>query len=224
MSKRYRPAAEYEMGEYTGRVGRATKRYVKRCMKTMLEHKSAAVANIIGAAPTATGRVDPIQTFIIGQGITDADRTGNFIKLDKVCLRFLATLATDGLSSSYRVIIFRDKQVNGAVPAITDLVTTGTGGMFGGFNPNNVVSYGGTRFQVLREYMFNLTSPNGNVTTSAVTQKAWKVTIKNPGPVQYDATAIAITDIVSGELFVASFASVASSLVQAQVQILYHDN
>lgn len=217
----------YELPKYPRKnEALANKKYVQRCMRTLLEKKTVVVQNVIGnaGAPTSAGRVDPIQSFNIIQGTGDGNRTGNFIQIDKVTLRFSCTLPTGTPTSLYRVVVFADRQTNGATPAVTDVIETGTGGIAAGYNDDNVTAVGGGRFRILRDLWFSLSSGVGaSDATSASVQKAFTCILKGPFKVHYDATAAAITDIVSGEIFVLTAANGTAALVQAQCQIQFVD-
>lgn len=209
-----------------GNMALASKKYVKRCMRTMLEKKTIVVQNVVGnsGAPTSSGRVDPLGSFNIIQGTGDGNRTGNFVQLDYVVLRFLLTIPVGTPTSAYRIIIFSDRQTNGATPAVTDVIETGTGGIAAGYNDDNVVTVGGARFRILRDQWFTICSGLGAAdASSGTTQKAFTIKLKGPFKVHYDTTTGAIADIVSGEIFVLTAASGTSALVQVQAQIQFVD-
>lgn len=201
----------------------ATRKYVKKCMKSMVAVKAADTPALIGAAPTTAGRVDPIRSFQITEGSSDADRTGNWIKRDWVRLRFLAEKPLGTLPAIYfRIVVFRDSQTNGGTPAVADVLSSAA--VQSGYNADNVSAVGGKRFTILRDYFFVLNSQAAGATAeSLVNAKAWTTTIKNAGVVHYDATGGTIADIVSGEIFILSLTTSATAPVQCQAEIKYHD-
>lgn len=204
----------------------ATKKYVKRCMTMQLEKKTIVVQNMIGNSgiPTSTGRVDPIQSYNIVQGTGDGNRTGNFVQVKGIWLRFICTLPTGTPYSTYRVVVFTDRQTNGSTPAITDVLETATGGIGAGYNDDNVTKVGGARFRVIRDKWFAVNSGVGaSDATSASQGKAFQMYLKGPFTVHYKANAGAITDIVSGEIFVATLANGTNASIQCQVQIMFVD-
>jgi len=182
----------------------ATRTYVKRCMAMQLERKSIMNFTVVGnsGVPTTSGRVDPIGSFAITQGLTDSTRTGNFVKINQIVYRGAVTVPADITSPIvYRQIFFVDKQTNGATPAVTDVITSGS--HFAGYNPDNVIGAGGSRFRVLRDF-FGVINSDATFGTSPASNPRRKVIfarLKGPFPIHYDATAGAITDIVSGEIF-----------------------
>lgn len=228
MKRRRGTSYEFEMGAPVrrGNYAIANKKYVQRCMRNMLEKKSIVVQNVIGASgiPTATGRVDPIGSFNIVQGTGDGNRTGNFVQIDKIWLRFACNIPTGTPSSLYRVVVFQDKQTNGATPAVTDLIETGTGGMLAGYNDDNVNKVGGTRFNILRDELFTINSGVGaSDATSAVAYRTFSMVLKGPFKIHYDTNTTAIADIVSGEINIATFANGTNAVVQCQCQIAFVD-
>lgn len=228
-SRRSSPWSEYTMGSKKPTT-LATKKYVQRCMKMAVEKKELTITGIVGngGVPTTAGRVDPAQTFNIIQGNADDQREGNFITRTKYVARIRAATPANAQDVSFRIILVHDKQTNGATPAITDILTTGTGGVAGGFNGDNVVGYGGTRFRVLRDsgpFSLNPTVLNGATPTTMTCARSWTWSFgpKGLGKVQFDATAGAITDIVSGELFWVTISDNATGNLTVTAQLCYTD-
>jgi len=216
----------------TGKTGTslATKTYVKRCMRMAIEVKSIPVQNIVGngGVPTTAGRVDPLQSFNIIQGNTDQNRDGNFVKPKKLTVRMFISLAADNVAPALvRVILFQDKQTNGANPAVTDVITSGTGGVAAGYNPDNVIGSGGHRFRILSD-KFMCINPDAVVDAANTLGRyqCWTTVIggKRLSPIRYDATAGVITDIVSGEINVLTMSDNNTVLVNGSTQMLFTDS
>ena len=171
----------------------ATKTYVKKCMRNALATKEITVTGVIGnsGVPTTSGRVDPIGTFNIIEGNSDDDREGNWITRDSVVFRFICQKpAADVSGALFRVVIFHDSQTNGATPAITDVLATGTGGVACGFNGDNVVGWGGKRFKIIKDYMFNINSQASGATgESLLASRSWTYRMKGGGTVHFDSSA-----------------------------------
>lgn len=214
-----------------GPVPRPVKKYVKRCMRLMAETKEAIIEDIVGngGVPTTAGRVDPIQTFMITQGSTDSTREGNHLQIDKLYLRGRAVLPDDQRSAVFRVIVFRDSQTNGASPAYSDiLVSTNP---FAGYNGDNVNKVGGRRFRILFDTLFTINSGSSHADAGATptaiksteTKRIIQRSFKGPFNVHFDASAGAITDIVSGEIFVLSISDNNTAIVQFTSQIKFID-
>lgn len=230
MSKRRYPVFEFPPSKRNASKILATRKYVKRCMANQLEKKSIAIQNFVGGSgvPGTAGQVDPLQSFNIRQGTTDDDRTGSFIRRDRLTLRMLANTVADTLAPvMFRCIIFFDKQTNGATPAVADVITSGSGGMLAGYNANNVIGSGGNRFRILKDSFFVI-NPDTVVDASNTLARGrvwtWVFHGKKLGTVHYDADAGAITDIVSGELNVLTIADNASAVIQGSLQMLFTDS
>lgn len=229
MKRRRGTSYEFEMGVAPKRrIDRAyaSKKYVKRCMSTMLEKKTIVLTGIIGngGIPTSTGRVDPLGSFNIIQGTGDGNRTGNFIEIKKVVIRFNGSIPVGTPNSNFRVIIFTDKQVNGATPAITDVIETGTGGMMAGYNDDLVIQVGGPRFKILMDKLYTVNCGAGAADASSTTTAyTFTKVLNGPFKVHYDTTTGAIADIVSGEIFIATVANGTNAVVACSAQITFVD-
>lgn len=208
-----------------GSIPRPIKTYVKRCMNQMIEKKAIDLASLFADnTPGTAGVVSPFGTFNIVQGTTDDTRTGNVIKLTSAIIRVAVTLEASNAQGFYRFCIFKDHQTNGATPATTDVFSTASS-VRSGFNEDNFKHLGGARFTLLYDKLFALNAMLGIVGTTGTVNRAWtfRLNPKRLGFVRYDASAGAITDIVSGELFVAAVASSATDTIQASCQLTYQD-
>lgn len=118
----------------------------------------------------------------ITQGITAGNRIGNIIRLQTLKLSFLQHINSTGTFASTRVIVYRDRENRGAVPAYTDVVTNG--GVSALYSPPVIQE---KRFIILFDRTFGLNiSGNAMVTT--------RKTIKCDFDVFYNGTASAVTD------------------------------
>jgi hypothetical protein len=195
-------------------------------MRNILEKKTIVIQNVVGnsGVPTSSGRVDPLGSYNIVQGTGDGNRTGNFVKVSKLWLRFFTLLPVGTSNSLFRVIVFRDSNTNGATPAVADVIEFGTGGGAAGYNDDNVKLVGGARFTILFDKWFSVNSALGAADASSGTHyTAWTTTSSAPGVVHFDAAAGNITDIVSGETFILTFASAAAAVLQCSAQLQFQD-
>jgi hypothetical protein len=195
-------------------------------MRTVLEKKTIVVQNIVGnsGVPTSSGRVDPLQCFNITQGTGDGNRTGNFVKVTHVWIRWNTSLPVGTPSALFRLIVFRDRQTNGSIPAVTDVIESATGGGAAGYNDDFVKLVGGDRFTILSDKWFAVNSSLGaSDATSGSHYSAWTQRISGDQTVHYKANAGAITDIVSGETFCLSYCNQAAGIIQGQAQIEFLD-
>jgi hypothetical protein len=204
----------------------ATKSYVQSCMRTVLEKKTIVVQNIVGnsGVPTSSGRVDPLQSFNVQQGTGDGNRTGNFIRINKVWIRWITSLPVGTPSALFRVIVLRDRQTNGSTPVVADIIEFATGGGAAGYNDDNVKTVGGDRFTIISDKWFAVNSSLGaSDATSGTHYTAWTQVVSGSTVVHYKANAGAITDVVSGETFVLTYCNQAAGNIQGQVQIEFQD-
>jgi hypothetical protein len=205
----------------------ASKKYVKACMRNILEKKTIPIQNVIGNAgvPTNSGRVDPIQSYNIVQGTGDGNRTGNFVRVTRVWLRFNTNLPVGVASALFRVIVFRDSNTNGATPTVASVIEFSTGGGGAGYNDDNVRTVGGARFTILSDKWFAVNSTLGAADASSGTHyTAWTLSLRNPTVVHYNGAAATIADIVSGEIFILTYSNFNTAAVQCQAQIEFQDD
>jgi len=219
--------SEEQMGS-NKRTQLATRKYVQRCMRNQLEKKEIDIVNVVGnsGVPTTSGRVDPCRTYSIIQGTTDDTRTGNFIKRTKLVMRWYINVVAGSFSDTFRAVLVHDKQTNGATPALTDILTTAN--TLSGFNGDYVIGYGGSRFRILRDsgpltvngFPYGAVGNFGGV----INGRSWTWTVtKGLGTCQFDASAGAITDIVSGELFLVTISTGNTASMQCNYQLIYND-
>ena len=95
----------------------------------------------------------------IPQGDKQTERQGNSIKAYNNHLRANITMNPSATASTVRVILFSDRNSNGTVPSISDLLQTagGASAMVAQLNPD----YAGIRFQVYMDRNINF-SINGD--------------------------------------------------------------
>jgi len=78
----------------------------------------------VSVALSSTPTVYPLTQSIV-QGITAVTRIGNIVRLQSLRMSFLQHINSSGSFASTRIIVFRDKENRGAIPAYTDVVTNG---------------------------------------------------------------------------------------------------
>ncbi len=150
---------------------------------------------------TAGGITDSINK--IAQGTTESTRIGRKCVIKSIMWRWSITLPTTATaietSDIVRVILYLDKQCNGATATVTDILESADFQSF-----NNLANKG--RFRTLMDRSYNMNSPSGSGrgTTDTLSygdhvisdQFYKKVTI----PVEFDNTAGAITEIRSNNI------------------------
>lgn len=165
------------------------KRYVQRCMKRILEDKHCyPVASV---TPATTGTVISAQLYDIQQGTQVLDRTGNMVHTKQFERR---EVLYDTAPNQIRVIWFWDRQCNGALPAVGDVLLVANWNSV--YNSTNVVGCGGKRFEIISDRTYVI-----NPTVSAQQQTVHHhATVRKEKVITYNATAGAITDLVSYNL------------------------
>lgn len=128
---------------------------------------------------------------IVLQNATGTGRNGDQIKTLGSRLSYLIKISASAASTQFRVLLIQDKQCNGALPAAGDVLedVTVTDAMVSPINLDNKY-----RFRILHDKVHQL-SISGNQSVYVRRQ------IKHMFKVRYDATAGAITDLTSNNLF-----------------------
>lgn len=202
-SKRARPFTEATMGaprRSTIPVAPSVKKYVKNCMQRQSEKKyvnNAAIAQTCAPA----GTIWAAGPSLVSQGTTDATRIGNIIQV-RSFYSFFSFVGSDGYGP-IRVLVYRDKQCNGAVASITDILQQATA--YGVYNNDNVVGYGGARFNILYDKTIDLISSE----TAVAGFRVSKTFIVKPSDVacniNYDGNAGTIADLTGNDIRVIVF-------------------
>ncbi len=136
---------------------------------------------------------------LVAQGVTESTRVGRKFTIRSINWRFHITIpagTTGNTSDTVRVIMFLDKQCNGATASNTDILETADFQSF-----NNLANK--SRFRTLMDRTYTINAPiSGDGTTidsgKVEIQDSFfkKVTI----PIEYDAVASTITGIRSNNL------------------------
>ncbi len=130
----------------------------------------------------------------IAQGITESARIGRVIHIKRLTIDFGGFLksTSNGAQNGdvIRIIVFLDKQSNGAAPAVTDILETAVHNSF--YNLANVPS----RFKILHSKFITLNSLSGqgNGTAWTFERKTWRYrwNKKCNIPIHYDLTTAVI--------------------------------
>ena len=115
--------------------------------------------DIDDAVVAANGTIAEDSVVAIAQGVTETDRLGRKCVVKNINWRFdlrlpVRATATGGLSDVVRVILYHDKQANGATAAITDILESDDYQSF-----NNLANK--ARFRTLMDRTYNLDAPGG---------------------------------------------------------------
>ncbi len=137
----------------------------------------------------------------IPQGVTEVTRVGRKATIKQINWRFEVRLPTQTAAASAsdvaRIILYHDKQANGATAAVTDLLETANYQSF-----NNLANK--SRFRTLMDRTYDLVSQagGGDGTAEDYGQVIISDTLfkKVNIPIEYNSTAGAITEITSNNI------------------------
>lgn len=132
-TKRMRPAVS---------VSPQVKKYVKGCMKRMLEVHVQGTTNTLVPGTAGTILSTGIAGIVAGTGPNN--RTGDIIHLKRLFFKLYISNQNVG---GVRYIIFADRAANGDTPNVSDIL--GTSVMYGTYNPLYVIGHGGARYAIL---------------------------------------------------------------------------
>jgi hypothetical protein len=169
-------------------------------MDRVVEEKNIVFApSGTNTAPTTAGVVSAT-ALSITQGTGDANRIGNVIHLKRYRARGYITGST-AATGALRLLFVRDKQPNGALPAVTDVLQSAS--WYSLPNASTVVGYGGARFVILSDRVFN----EFQQFTGTSCLLPWSLDVKTDFNVTYSGNAGTIADIQTNNLFYLAIAT-----------------
>lgn len=134
---------------------------------------------------------------LIPQGTTDQKRIGNKITIRNINIRGQFSLDDQGTgaftSCIMRVILFVDKQCNGATATVADILTTADINSFR--NMDQV-----ERFVILKDKNYTLPVTAANVLHTSDSTRTWNISKKCNYDVHFSSTTGAITEIRSNNV------------------------
>ncbi len=179
---------------------------------------------VIDTAGTITATVN-----IIPQDVTEKTRVGRKCTIKSIGWRYRINLpeqdavATPANSDVVRVIMYLDKQANGATAAVTDLLESANFHSF-----NNLANK--SRFRVLHDAMYDLNfltlaSDNAGVVSSAGVNRSGEFFKKCNIPIEFDDTATtgAIGTIRSNNLGVLLISSAGQAGFDSKIRLRFSD-
>jgi len=199
---------------YTGRVARrigSSRSFAARVRSLSSYHHN----NIADSANNTNMTHNTIYTSSItpkvGQGDTNATRTGNSIFSRMIFAQGVFTLNASADEDTVRVIVFSDKQqIGDTTPGVTDVLTSANIN-----SPLNVLTLG--RFQILKDFKRTFTS-------AGVNRGTYKFAIPMRHHVRYNGTAS--SDVQKGGLFVLLIGSQPTNTLNhsAEWRLTFYDN
>lgn len=134
---------------------------------------------------------------LVPQGTTDVTRIGNKITVTNINLRGFA--ANDDLTTALtgggylRVILYVDKQANGATAAVTDILKSA---VIHSFRNMDQVD----RFIILQDKFYNIPIKTTDALHTSIETTMWSMNIKCKYPVHFSSTMGAITELRSNNI------------------------
>ncbi len=164
----------------------------------------------------------------IAQGVTEVTRVGRKCTIKSVNWRFLIWLpeqdaVADPLAGdSVRIILYIDKQCNGATAAVTDLLETANWRSF-----RNLANT--SRFNVLMDKttsinFMTLGSDGAGVVSSAQMNKSGTFFKRCNIPLEFDASTGTITEVRSNNLGVLLISSNGTANFSSKIRVRFSDN
>ncbi len=182
------------------RAGRASRVFPQRIFRN-LELKFHDL-DINDAVIAANGTIAEDSCNTIAQGVTEITRIGRKCTIRSINWRFkitLPVLATSNASAgdTIRVILYLDKQANGATAAVTDLLESDDFQSF-----NNLANKSRFRTLMDREYNLDASGGTGDGTSNDFNAVNVSDTLfkKVNIPIEYDSTTGAITEVKSNNI------------------------
>ncbi len=158
---------------------------------------------------------------LIAQGVTESTRIGRVCNIRSIDFRYtikLLATTTDEAEDVVRIIVYLDKQANGATATAADILEQVN---IQGFN--NLTNSG--RFRFLHDRLFNLnaTSGGGNGTTDHTYShsKSARFFKRCNIPIEFSSTAGAITEIRSNNIGILAICRSDLTSLDSSMRILF---
>ncbi len=174
---------------------------------------------VIAAAGTITDSINKI-----GQGVTETTRVGRKCTIRNIGWRFNLDLPESTASAStgdvVRVMMYVDKQANGATANITDILESANYQSFNNLSNKN-------RFRTLMDRTYDLVAAAGG--GDGTTEDYGRVNISDTFfkkvniPIEYNSTAGAITEITSNNIGVLLISLSGKAGFDSKVRLRFSD-
>ncbi len=171
------------------------------------------------------GTIASLSLNLIAQGTTESERIGRKCTIRSVNIRFEVRLPTQtaGASASdvARIIVYQDKQANGATAAVLDILKTAD---YQSFNQLSNKS----RFRTLmdRTYDVNSLAGGGDGTTEDYGQTIISDTLfkKVNIPIEFNGATGAITEVKSNNIGILTISRTGNAAFASNVRLRFSDN
>ncbi len=167
----------------------------------------------------AGGNIAASSVLLIAAGDTESTRDGRKMTVKKIGWKFLINMeaATGTISSeTVRVILYLDSQANGATAAVTDLLASDDFQSF-----NNLSN--SRRFRTLMDRTYSLNIPSCQGTTTSGMEFAINDSFYHTCniPIEYSATAGALTELRSNNIGVLLLAEVGIARFESKMRVRF---
>nr|DAN97783.1 MAG TPA: capsid protein [Cressdnaviricota sp.] len=156
----------------------------------------------------------------IPQGTTDVTRVGNKVNITNINLNVYLQQddqSTGTYSNGWcRVILYQDKQANGATAAVLDILKTAVIGSYRNLDQVD-------RFVILKDKEYSVGTTSANALHTQQTIRRLKISKKCNIPIHYSATLGAITEFKSNNIGVLVIAHNSLTNFTANVRVKYTD-
>lgn len=191
---------------------KAMARYIKTCMYRSAQLKWFSIS---GTTPASTsGGLTLLNA--MQQGTSQGTRIGNQVRFLELEATFTAQLkANSGVEETdvVRVVVFKDRQPNGANPTVLELLCVAS--PLSCFNPDNIGNQAQSRFQVMWNTTFDLKLQGGDAGSGVLVDSITKSRVlKLDFTSTYTGNAGTISDLEINSLYLFTIANTASSQVQ----------
>lgn len=191
----------------------------------MQEMKFIDTADTLGSV-NASGSIKESSLVNVAAGTGESQRVGRKICVKSLHMRYTAQLSNTSNPAStddgVRVILYWDKQANGATAAVTDILESATYLSF-----NNLSNKG--RFVILMDRVVDVSATAGawDGTNDQYAQKAQTKTFHKKGlniPVEYSSTTGALTEIRSNNIGLLAISDSGSINMAYNVRVRFTDS
>ena len=181
--------------------------------------------DIDDAVVAGGGTIAQASCNLIAQGVTESQRIGRKCSIRSINWRFnvdlpIIALGTGSANEQVRVILYLDKQCNGAAAAVTDIVESANYQTF-----NNLANKSRFRTLMDRVYVLNPQAGAGDGTTNDFSEFSIADTFfkKCNIPIEFDATTGAITEIRSNNIGVLLLGKSGVAQFESKMRLRFED-
>lgn len=198
--------------------------YVRSLPSPEFKYKDTTVA---ATTIAATGNILSPSLVLLAAGTGESERIGRRIRLTALSMRYVALLPNTTLASAtddgVRIIVFHDKQTNGAAATVADILADATPSYLSFNNLSNK-----SRFTILADKWIDISATAGAYTG---TNDAWAdkgvtgsihLSLNNV-PIEYAGTGATIAELKSNNIGVLCISDAGRIKVKHNTRVRYTD-